>query len=131
MNDPANTSSHESGTSIGDSGNITLEADQITLNTGAKFWRMNSGSSYAAGDVTLTAEAENNAAITLNDATIQSGDLTLSANATSSPLSVYANPLSTATSAISVTDGSIDTSGDTTIRSVALQNKAATQGALG
>ncbi|MGC6476026.1 MAG: leukotoxin LktA family filamentous adhesin, partial [Parvibaculales bacterium] len=129
--DPTNAASHESGNSIGDSGNITLEADQITLNTGAKILaHTQGGSSYAAGDITLSAQAENNAAITINDATIQSGNLTLSANATSSPLSVYANPLSTATSAIALTSGSITTSGDVTIRSVALQNKAATQGAL-
>ncbi len=75
------------GTSIGDSGDINFTAPQITVGDGAYILaNVESGSLFAPGNITMTAEnsaesstAVANAGITIGNATIEGGDITLKA----------------------------------------------------
>ncbi|MGC6512260.1 MAG: leukotoxin LktA family filamentous adhesin [Parvibaculales bacterium] len=131
VSNPSVVANHETGASIGNSGNITLEADNITLNSGAKILaHVEDGSTYAAGDVALRAHSENSSAISLTSATLSGDAITLDARAVNSPLSVYSNPLSTATSSIALTSSTISAAGNVSISATSLQDKAAATGAL-
>ena len=128
---PSVAGNHETGASIGDSGDITLEADNITLNSGAKILaHVEDGSSYAAGDVALRAHSENSSAISLTSATLSGDAVTVEARAVNSPLSVYSDPLSTATSSIALSSSTINAAGNLDVSATTLQDKAAVTGAL-
>ncbi len=83
--------------STGDSKDIAILAETITIGDGAKILaHVEDGSSFSAGDITLTASdatfnytpgidvADTNAVITINDATIMGGDVNIAASADTS-----------------------------------------------
>ncbi|MBL8798396.1 MAG: hypothetical protein JNM56_31160, partial [Planctomycetia bacterium] len=95
---------HDSSASIGDSGDLTLSARIIEVNTGAQVYAHVVGSGFAAGAITLTASdslddftsgiilvspfdpTNTSASVTLTGATIKGGAVSISAEADSADL---------------------------------------------
>ena len=149
---PSNVSSHVSGASTGDSGNIIFEADEITIGedalvtakadgsydagnitldgknlaaqSGAEIDASNSGSGDA-GTILFDADDRDNASIIISGATLRGGDITLDADAVFTPGGVYSNPTANANAEIKLSSSAeLIASQNITLNADATQNKA-------
>lgn len=122
---------HATGISTGNSGNLTLLAENISLKSGSKLLAgTETGSSYSGGDVTLTASNTSStpilpvvSGISLNNATITGRNISLTATATydDSILTSWL-PVATpvVTSSIDVNSGAITASGTLNLSTTSL-----------
>lgn len=87
--DVGSSTDHENAESVGDSGDITLRAPQITLESGSKLLAHATGN-HAAGDILLSAAVEDhpgltiadaNSSIVIDGATLRAGSIALQASA--------------------------------------------------
>ncbi|MEN6412388.1 MAG: hypothetical protein ABFC84_06420, partial [Veillonellales bacterium] len=103
--------------SVGNSGKLTLEAPNITLNSGSRLLAHATGV-YAAGDITLNATdlLGNGAAISLTGATVKGGNVSFNAASTYSNNAILGIDSKTPSATIDVKDSSIVASGDVNMK---------------
>ena len=132
---------HINDASTGDSGNLILEAANITLGTGSMLLA-NSTNGYAAGDVSLTAKSEfsllnsdswsGQAKISLDGATIKGKDIKLSASSTyddSVLTALLPVTVSVVGTGVEVKSSTLRASGNLSLEATSL-TKASTSGVL-
>ena len=107
----ANATAHRNDSSTGASGNITLEAQNITLQQGSML-TAEGNNSFAGGTVLLDADSPERASITLDGATLRGGTVLLDADAVQSDVSVYANPTGVASATITLENNATITASD-------------------
>ena len=107
----SSASAHRNDVSTGASGDITLEAQSITLQQGAMLTAQGNNG-FAGGSVLLDADSPERAVITLDGATLRGGTITLDADAVQSDVSVYANPTGVASATITAENNATITASD-------------------
>ena len=130
VSNPTSASAHRTGTSTGNSGDITLDSERISLGSGSMITAEGNGG-YTGGTVTLDADDRDNASIRINDADIKGANVVLDADAVFTPGGAYDNPTANANAEILITGKSdISAADNVTITATATQNKPGYSGGV-